>query len=115
MTDNGFLNLGVNRSQNQGAILENMVFTALNKESLTYLLDKKECDFYLDGELFQVSYEIEDEQTRKREFEGLRFFADKLGQDKGILISYNASETLEYKGIYIEVFRLDAFLIAKGR
>lgn len=114
MTDNGFLNLGVNRSQNQGAILENMVFTALNEEPLTYLLDKKECDFYLDGELFQVSYDIEDEQTRKREFEGLRFFADKLGRDKGILISYNASETLNYKGIDIEVLRLDEFLMRRS-
>ena len=77
-------------------------------------LDKKECDFYLDGELFQVSYDIEDEQTRKREFEGLRFFADKLGRDKGILISYNASETLEYKGIDIEVLRLDEFLMRRS-
>lgn len=111
ITDNGFLNLGVNRTQNQGVMSENMVFRALNEEGLTYLLDGKECDFYLDGKLFQVSYDIEDEKTRKREFEGLRFFADKLGIESGVLVTYDNSEILNYKGVDIEVVRLDEFLI----
>jgi len=111
LTDNGFLNLGVNRSKEQGAMLENMVFTALNQEGLTYLLDTKECDFYLDGELLQVSYDVEDEQTKKREFEGLRFFADKLDKKRGKLVTYDRDEVVEYKGIEIEVVPLGKFLI----
>ena len=111
LTDNGFLNLGVKRTEDRGAILENMVFTALNKEKLTYLLDGKECDFYLDGKLYQVSYDIEDEQTQKREFEGLKYFADKLGKDRGYLVTYDRDEVVEYKGLEVEVLSLDRFLL----
>ncbi len=113
VTDNGFLNLGVKRTKDQGAMLENMVFTALNHEKLTYLLEGKECDFYLDGRLYQVSYDIEDESTRKRELEGLRFFADKLGKDSGVLVTYDRRESLKYKGIGVEVLSLDEFLLLK--
>jgi len=111
LTDNGFLNLGVKRTSDRGAILENMVFTALNQEKLTYLLDGKECDFYVDGELYQVSYDIEDELTRKREFEGLKYFAEKLGKERGYLVTYDRDEVVEYKGIEVEVLSLDRFLL----
>jgi len=111
LTDNGFLNLGVKRTSDRGAILENMVFTALNQEKLTYLLDGKECDFYLDGELYQVSYNIEDEQTQKREFEGLKYFAEKLGKERGYLVTYDRDEVVEYKGLEVEVLSLDRFLL----
>lgn len=109
MTDNGFLNLGVKRSENRGTMLENMVFTTLNQEKLYYLLDGKECDFYLNGKLYQVSYDIE--ATRKREFEGLKFFAEKLGKDRGCLVTYDRSEILKYKGVEVEVLSLDDFLL----
>lgn len=111
LTDNGFLNLGVKRTQDRGAVLENMVFIALNQEKLTYLLDNKECDFYLDGKLYQVSYDIEDEQTQKREFEGLRYFAEKLGKEQGYVLTYDRDETVAYKGIDVEVLSVDRFLI----
>ena len=111
LTDNGFLNLGVKRTSDRGAILENMVFTALNQEKLTYLLDGKECDFYVDGELYQVSYDIEDEQTQKREFEGLKYFAEKLGKERGYLVTYDRDDVVEYKGIEVEVLSLDRFLL----
>ena len=111
LSDNGFLNLGVKRTKDQGPILENMVFTTLNHENLTYLLDSKECDFYLNGTLYQVSYNIEDEATKKRELEGLRFFADKLGKDSGVLITYDRSESLDYKGVRVEVLSFDVFLL----
>jgi predicted AAA+ superfamily ATPase len=114
LTDNGFLNLGVKRTSDRGAILENMVFTALNQEKLTYLLDVKECDFYLDGKLYQVSYDIEDEQTKKREFEGLRYFAKKLEKERGYLVTYDRDEAVEYKGIEIEIVSLGEFLIERS-
>ena len=111
ITDNGFLNLGVKRTSDRGAILENMIFIALNKEKLTYLLEGKECDFYLNGNIYQVSYDIEDERTKKREFEGLRYFAEKLDRNRGYLITYDVNEVLEYKGIGIDVLSLDRFLL----
>ena len=111
LTDNGFLNLGVKRTQDRGAILENMVFTALNQEKLTYLLDGKECDFYLDEKIYQVSYDIEDDRTKKREFEGLKYFADKLEKNSAYLVTYDRNELLDYKNITIEVLSLDKFLL----
>ncbi len=111
LTDNGFLNLGVKRTSERGSILENMVFTALNQGKLTYLLDGKECDFYVDGELYQVSYDIEDERTKKREFEGLKYFAEKLGKERGYLVTYDRDEVVKYKGIEVEVLSLDRFLL----
>ena len=111
LCDNGFLNLGVKRTKDHGTMLENMVFIALNHENLTYLLESKECDFYVDGKLYQVSYSIEEEATKKRELEGLRFFADKLRKDRGILVTYDSSESLEYKGIGIKILSLDGFLL----
>jgi len=114
LTDNGFLNLGIKRTKDQGAMLENMVFTALNREDLTYLLDSKECDFYTNETLFQVSYNIEDEKIKKRELEGLRFFANKLGKKSGVLVTYDSSDVLEYMGIDVSVMSLDRFLIGEG-
>jgi predicted AAA+ superfamily ATPase len=111
LMDNGFLNLGVKRSEDRGAILENMVFTALNQEKLTYLRDNKECDFYVNGKLYQVSYDIEDETIKKREFESLKFFADRFAKDRGYLITYDRNEVLEYKGIWVDVLSLDKFLL----
>ena len=111
LMDNGFLNLGIKRTKDQGTMLENMVFTALNQEGLTYLLDGKECDFYLNAKLFQVSYDIEDESTKKRELEGLKYFANRLNKERGVLVTYDSSEAIEYKDIEVEVLRLDKFLI----
>jgi hypothetical protein len=88
-----------------------MVFTALNQEKLTYLLDGKECDFYLEEKMYQVSYDIEEDRTRKREFEGLKYFANKFGNDRGYLITYDRNELLEYKNVTIEVLSLDKFLL----
>ena len=77
MTDNGFLNLGVNRSLNNGTRLENWVFTILNKreEELTYIKETKEIDFYSDNVLYQVTYNMENEQTKKREIEAFSSFS----------------------------------------
>jgi len=111
ITDNGFLNLGVKRTQDRGAILENMVFIALNQDKLTYLLDGKECDFYLGGRIYQVSYNIEEESTKKREFEGLIYFAERLEKNSGYLITYDRDEVVDHAGIEIEVLSLDRFLL----
>ncbi len=77
MTDNGFLNLGVNRSLNNGTRLENWVFTILNKreEELTYIKETKEIDFYSDNVLYQVTYNMENEQTKKREIKAFSSFS----------------------------------------
>lgn len=68
-TVNGFLQLLPKISNNFGTALENAVFNALSmqQESVTYLKDTYEVDFYTAKVLYQVSYDISDEKTKKKE------------------------------------------------
>ncbi len=79
LNDNGFLNLSIDLKQNAGIRLENLVFNALytDDNNLMYLKDKYEVDFYSKNTLFQVSYDIKDEKTKKRElgaFANFKFY-----------------------------------------
>jgi len=94
LSDNGFLNLGISRSFNNGIRLENMMFTILaqNNESITYIREKVEIDFFVeDSGYFQVAYEINDESTRQREFKSFEYF-NKEKHLKNILITYDRNE-----------------------
>jgi predicted AAA+ superfamily ATPase len=106
LNDNGFLNLGVNRSLNNGTRLENWVFTILNKreKELTYIKEAKEIDFYSDNVLYQVTYDMESEQTKKREIEAFSSFS-KISKNY-CLITFDTKETLAG----IEVKTIDEFL-----
>lgn len=92
LSDNGFLNLGIGSERNLGAMLENAVCNYWNNKEITYLLENKECDFYVEGKLYQVSYSIEDEKTRKRELEALEYFMDEMHIDYGVLVTYDKNE-----------------------
>ena len=82
------MNLGVNRSQNNGNRLENWVFGLLDQtfDDVTYLTDPREIDFRLRDMLVQVSYDISDDATRRREIGAL---AKHTGQK--ILITYDTA------------------------
>ncbi|MCW8895653.1 ATP-binding protein [Sulfurimonas sp.] len=110
VSDNGFLNLGVNRTKNLGIALENLVFNELYKkdEEITYLKDNQEVDFYMQESLYQVSYDISDEKTRKRELNAFGYF--KKENDKCILITYGANERIDD----VEVLSIEKFLL-KGK
>lgn len=92
LTDNGFLNLGFGTTDGLGKQLENLVFNTLSKkdENLSYLRDAKEVDFYSMGTLYQVSYDITDEKTKKRELSAFGHF--KKQDDKCKLITYDTDE-----------------------
>ena len=96
INDNGFLNLGVNRSKNSGNILENLVFNVLSQryEDVTYLKDKYEIDFCTNDSLYQVSFSIDDEKTKQRELNAFRHF-NKDAKKRNILITYDADEQIE--------------------
>ncbi len=108
INDNGFLNLGINRSKNSGNRLENIVFTVLNQkyENITYLKDTKEIDFCVDNKyLYQVSHDISDEKTRKREFNAFKHF-NSDNKKINTLITYDANEIYEN----IDIISLDKFI-----
>lgn len=96
VNDNGFLNLGINRSANHGTCLENMVFIVLsqNCDEITYLKDTYEIDFKTKNALYQVSYDITEEKTRKRELNAFEHFNSE-NKAKNILITYDMNEDLE--------------------
>ena len=108
LNDNGFLNLGINRSLNNGTRLENWFFNVLNRrdEDLTYVKENKEVDFYSQNRLYQVTYTMENEQTRKREIEAFYNFSS-LSQNY-CLITFDRQEEIEG----IDVITIDAFLFS---
>lgn len=112
LSDNGFLNLGISPERNQGAMLENAVCNYWQDWEITYLLENKECDFYADGKLYQVSYTIIDEKTRKRELDGLEFFMNELNLSEGYLITYDTSETISKEGKTMHIHPVEEFLLS---
>lgn len=110
ISDNGFLNLGINRTKNKGTALENLVFNILYKddEKLTYLKDKYEVDFYTNNTLYQVAFNIEDEATKKREFRSFKQF--KKDDDICKLITYSENDNADN----IEIISLDKFIFEKA-
>lgn len=111
LTDNGFLNLGISLDRNQGAMLENAVCSHWSEHEITYLLENKECDFYVGGNVYQVSYTISDEKTRKRELDGLEFFMNELNLSEGYLITYDTSETISKEGKTMLIKPIEEFLL----
>jgi len=110
INDNGFLNLGVKRSENRGNSLENLVFIILSQknENITYLKDTYEVDFF-DGEtLVQVSYDIDDEKTSKRELNAFNYF-DKISSIR-LLITYDVNESVDS----VDIVSVENFILNLG-
>lgn len=107
LSDNGFLNLGINRSLNNGASLENEVFIILNKscDEVTYIKENYEIDFRCGDTLYQVSYDIEDEKTRARELRAFESFDTKKRYNHK-LITYD--ETSSCEGV--EILKFEDFV-----
>jgi len=92
--DNGFLNLGVNRSQNLGIRFENEIFNTLHRRygEVNYILDKHyEIDFFVNDRCYQVSFNIEDEDVLKRELKAFKNFANC----KKYLITYEDNKLID--------------------
>jgi len=110
LNDNGFLNLSISSNRNFGVSLENLVFNFLYEkdENLTYLKDKYEIDFFSNKSLYQVTFNIDDENTKKRELNAFGYF-DSLDASQKILVTYDINEQYED----IEVISCDNFILSK--
>ena len=95
LSDNGFMELGFNFTSNYGKLLENLVFTELQKRDfdLFFYNKENECDFIAkkadETIAFQICYELT-EQNQKRELNGLLKLQFEV--NKKILITYNQNE-----------------------
>ncbi len=105
--DNGLINILTHAfSGNKGKLLENAVylylrlnFGALYENNIFYFKKKAECDFVLfDGGTprfcIQSSYDISNEDTKKREISGLMAAMKFFDLDKGFIITAEQSEEL---------------------
>ena len=94
--DNGFLQISQKHSLNNGLLLENSIFNILNQndEELTYLKDTYEIDFYSKNTLYQVSYDISEEKTLKRELNAFKHFILN-NNTKSVLITYDTNNEFD--------------------
>lgn len=92
LCDNGFMNLGFAFSSNYGKLLENLVFSELQKQGLKiYFYNKEsECDFIVQKEdktiAIQVCYEL-NEQNKTREINGIKKLPFEVNEK--YIITYN--------------------------
>lgn len=112
LNDSGFLNIGINRSDDKGKRLENLVFIELYKQDreLTFLKDSYECDFYTQNRLYQVTTSIEDEAVRKRELRSFEHFF-KNENKKNIVIVQDAYRSMQNQYGDIEIISLYQWLL----
>ncbi|MEA1879645.1 MAG: ATP-binding protein [Campylobacterota bacterium] len=105
--DNGLIQVAPKNSKNLGNALENWVFRYLTQkyEDIYYLRDGKEIDFYCDGVLYQVSYEIDNKKTRKREIEAFAHFENISIEN--CLITFDTEEMITG----IDVKTIETFLL----
>lgn len=104
--DNGLLNLFL--VEPETSLLENIVAIALHKrygEELYYYNKNVEVDFYLPNESVgvQVCYNLNDEQTLRREADALVKLKKAFGLKQMLIISRNDERTIQHSGEEIAV------------
>ena len=123
--DTGFQGaLSFSLSKNRGALLENIVFLWLRRNSsmntrLFYYKGKKECDFVItEGNelihLVQSSWDISDDETYKRELAGLIEASEKLNCNNLWLITAEHEDDIVYNGKTIKIRSAWQVLLEKG-
>ncbi len=96
-------------SKNQGKLLENMVFLEFLKseQEVFYFKNSKECDFIVKSgseyKPVQVSWSLDDESTRKREFLGLSSACDFLGTKEGLIITFDDKREEKFRDKTIKI------------
>ena len=108
------------QSEDKGKLLENIVALELFRRrgadrKMFYWQDGRECDFVVQREehveeLIQVTWDIEDEDTRKREIDGIKEAAKGTKCDKLTIVTRERKETIEEDGFQIEVVGIEEWL-----
>lgn len=108
------------QSEDKGKLLENIVALELFRRrgadrKMFYWQDGRECDFVVQREehveeLIQVTWDIEDEDTRKREIDGIKEAAKGTKCDKHTIVTREQKETIDEDGFRIEVVGIEEWL-----
>ena len=87
--------------EGKGILLEMVIFKELLlfSSEVVCFKEKKECDFVVNQKMaIQVCYSIEDENTLKREIEGLKEACKYFNLKEGYIITFDQKEELNVKG-----------------
>ncbi len=99
LIDTGYItSLRFLRKEGKGTLLENVIFKELinNSENISFFKERKECDFILDGKIaVQVSYDLSDDHTLKREIEGLKEACRYFGLKECFIVTFDEERTIE--------------------
>lgn len=108
------------QSEDKGKLLENIVALELFRRrgadrKMFYWQDGRECNFVVHREehveeLIQVTWDIEDEDTRKREIDGIKEAAKGTKCNKLTIVTRERKETIEEDGFNIEVVGIEEWL-----
>lgn len=96
-------------SKNIGKLFENAVCMEFKKKEIPvfYYRDNYECDFIIEENKsytpVQVSYSIENDETKKRELRGIYEACTYLNITHGTIITFEQEERINYKGIDIDI------------
>lgn len=109
--DNGFINaVSFKFSEDMGRLLENLVFTEIKRRGREcyYWKGKRECDFIIkDGkavnDAIQVTYSLKDAGAKKREIEGILEALKEFKLVRGIILTYDESDSIYTEGKRIDV------------
>lgn len=112
--DNGILNLFL--LDPETSLLENRVAIELKKkykDEVYYYNKSMELDFYVPDEAMaiQVSYSLNDDDTRKRELAALEKIGKFLHAKKFIIITYNEEDEIDMGDIQINVMPIWKWLL----
>jgi predicted AAA+ superfamily ATPase len=119
LIDTGLIKrLGFSFSENTGQLLENIVFIELKRrgKEVYYHAQKKECDFVVcEGshvsEALQVCAVFENEQTEKRETDGLMEALEAYSLEKGLILTLDTEKQVKINNKTIDVIPVWKWLL----
>ncbi len=108
--DTGLVNaIEFSFSKNLGKALENLVFLELKRrgeEIYYHVTANSECDFILtskDNLSLQVSWDMSEETTKRRELKGLLNACRAFGQNKGVIVTADYEDSFEVENVKVEI------------
>ncbi|MDO4975459.1 MAG: ATP-binding protein, partial [Alphaproteobacteria bacterium] len=112
--DNGLLNLFV--TNRDSALLENIVAIDMHRkydELLHYVKGKCEVDFYVPEieTAVQVAYSLNDDQTYKREIDGLKTLHKTWNLKQAIIVTYEESGEIQEGDLKIKIMPASEYLL----
>jgi len=116
--DNGLVRaVRIIGSEDLGNLLENLIYNnlvRLENMEINYFKDKKECDFVLKNKtinIIQVCYSLSNNDTAKREIQGLIEACKYFKVNKGYIITFDEKQDFTQEGIDISIIPAYEFLL----